>query len=405
MAQPPAPITRSYRPTGQLRLHRLSARARFHCVRCRQDKNANLVATVSDNWTQTVCNGCYGFLVNAQKRKPKKQARQEQRGQQERNRAKNKAKAKKQKKASTPQLIAKKEREQLERRLPGIDRLMSFFKAAGVNAELVRGGRLWINGSQTRPLTWILPARERLDWNNVIDEMALEYVGDRFTNAVADNARFGEGLRAFLRRREKGFEIVRDEVRLALIRATHARVPHHEPIYANFLTPGSHWQHLANVVHDSEDDLIAEWQRKQEQRAAEAAAAAAAEAERRRAAARRRLDAFPDDLPSELYDACLDASRRIRHERQVAYERPVVLESEHGELTLLPIAGPESRLHLPFRLDDGVETLSGELLLLDLDPLPLLIQESAEDETRGVPDGLEMRFRWRAPAELELASA
>ena len=378
MAQPPAAVVRTFKPVGQLRLHRLTERARFHCVRCREDKTANLVATISNNWTQTVCNGCYGFLVNAQRQKTKA-AKTERRSAQAKKQAPRKLKAK-QRKAKAPQLIAKKERQQLERRLPGVDRLLSFFRAADVPADLVRGGRLWINGSQTRPLAWILPSPQTLDWNNVIDEMALEYVGDRFAKAVAENARFGEGLRAFLRRREKGFAVMRDEVRLAMIHATHAHVPHREFIYANFLTSGPHWQQLANVVHDTEAELIAEWRLEQEAKAADAAAEAAAEAERRRAAARRRIDDFPEDLAPELVDACLDASRRIRLERQVAYARSVVLECDYGELTLLPIAGTETRLLVPFRLNDGTETLGGELLLGDRDPLPLLIGEAVADE-------------------------
>jgi hypothetical protein len=59
----------------------------------------------------------------------------------------------------------------------------------------------------------------------------------------------------------------------------------------------------------------------------------------------------------------------------VAYERPVVLECDLGELTLLPITGTEIRLLIPFRLNRGTETLKGELVLSDSDPLPLLVGE------------------------------
>jgi hypothetical protein len=389
VADPPAPIARSYKPEGRFRLCRLAQSARFHCVRCRKNKIANLVATIGGDWTQTICNGCYGLLLNPQngergkKRQTPKQERQAATTQQ----SAKKQKTKRQKGSKGPPPIGQKERQQLERRLPGINGLLSFFRAADIPIELVRGGRLWINRHQTGPLTWMLPSRERLDWSNVIDEMVLEYAGDRFAHAVAENARFGEGLRAFLRRREKGFEIVRDEVRLAMIHASHARVPHREPIEANFLTPGPHWQRLADVVHVAEPELVAEWQREREAKAKAAAAAAAmaaveavAAAERARAAARRRLDEFPDGMPAELEDTCLEASWRIRNERQVAYERPVILESEHGELTLLPIAGREEYLLVPFRFDDGLQELQGELLLAERDPLPLLIHPEIGDD-------------------------
>jgi hypothetical protein len=388
VAGPPAPIARSYKPKGRLHLYRLAETARFHCVRCREDKTANLVAIIAGSWTQTVCNDCYGLLVSgeAKQRKKSERSRRERRPGPAKQAAK-KQKEKRPRGPKAPQAIGQKERQQLERRLPGIDRLLSFFRAADVPIELVRGGRLWINRHQTSALTWILPARERLDWNNVIDEMALEYAGDRFAHAVAENARFGEGLRAFLRRRENAFEVMRDEVRLAMIHATQARVPHRDPIEANFLTAGPHWQRLADVVHAAESELVAEWEREQEAKEAAAKAAAvlaaaeaAAAAERARAAARRRLDEFPDGLPFELEEACLEASSKIRNKRQVAYENPVVLESEYGELTLLPITGPEERLLVPFQLGDGVDELVGELLLADHDPLPLLIRPEVDDD-------------------------
>ena len=179
--------------------------------------------------------------------------------------------------------------EKLKRRLPGIDGLLAFFRAAGVDVELVNGGCLWINGSQTQPLTH-LPPPETLEWKTIVDEMALKYVGGKFIRAMKDNARFGEGLRALLLRRERGFAIMRGDVRLAIIHPTHAQIPHREVIHANFLMPGPHWQQVADVLHGAEAELVAEWKHEQEAKAAAEAAAAAAGAERRRAAARRRID-------------------------------------------------------------------------------------------------------------------
>ena len=360
----------------------------FRCVRCRKAKAANLVATLDGDWSQTICNRCYEHLISADRAKPAQHRRSSAQGSRQQAKKPAKKPTKNTGRAATRlQPIGMKERRRLEQRLPGLERMLSFFRAAEVEVELLTGGHLLINGRRTGQLDVILPRRERLDWNSMVDEMALDYAGERFAHALSENACFHEHLRAFLRRRETGFEIRRDEVRLALIHATRAEIPHRKPIHANFLTPGSHWEHLAAAVHEVEPHLVAEWQHHQETRAAAAAAAAAqaaaeaAEAaERARASARRRLDAFPDGIPAELEEACLDASRRIRHERQVAYERPVVLESAHGELALLPIAGRGSRLVVPFRLKNRVETLIGELVLVDRDPLPLLVPPDMRDE-------------------------
>lgn len=168
-------------------------------------------------------------------------------------------------------------------------------------------------------------------------------------------------------------------MRLAFIHATSAYIPHHEIIQANFLTAGSHWQHVADVLHGAEAELMAEWERKQTAKTAAKTAAAAARAQRGQAATRRRIDQLPADLSPELIAACLDASRGIRLERQVAYERPVILQCDFGELTLLPVAGA-TRLIMPFRLSRGTETVKGELILDDHDPLPLLVDENVPDE-------------------------
>src|SRR5262249_53745709 len=156
-------------------------------------------------------------------------------------------------------------------------------------------------------------------------------------------------------------------------------IPHREGMRANFLIPGEHWRHLADILHDTEGELVAEWKRQEEAEAAAEASDARTKAKLRPAAARC-IDHLPDGLPPELIDACLDASRRIRLERQVAYDRPVFLKSEVGELTLLPIEKIGSRLLMPFRLNKGTETLTGELVISDRDPLPLLVGDGVADD-------------------------
>src|SRR6266568_4106703 len=323
MAQPPAVVVQAYEPVGRLRLYRLGEQAQFYCVHCCKDKTDSLVATTHGNWSKTICKACYDSLVHRQearlaktgeaKRQPvqaKQQPTQkvkptEPKGKpphltatkkltksagakrqpvQAKQQPSRKVKAQ-QEKETLLRLAARRE-QQLQRQLPGVDHFFAFFRAAGVRVEVRRGGRLLINGIQTRPLAWTLPSPERIDWNNVIDEMALKYTGGKFLKMVTDNARFGEGLRAFLRPRLEGFAIMRDGVQLAIIRATSAEIPHREVIHGNFLKPGPHWQRVADVVHGAEAELVAKWKREQEARAAAEAVAAKAEAKQRRAAAR-----------------------------------------------------------------------------------------------------------------------
>jgi hypothetical protein len=268
--------------------------------------------------------------------------------------------------------------------------LLEFFRDADVSAELVRGGCLVINGHQTLPLVKILPTPERLDWEKVINAMAVSYAAEKFIAVVADSARFDEGFRVFLRRPEKAFVVMRDDAELAIIRATRAEITGREAVRANFMKPGPHWQQVADIIHSAEPELLAMWRQEQETRDAAAAAAVPAESERRRATAaaaaervrataRRRIDELPSDFPPDLLVACLDASRRIRLERQVAYDRPVVLQCKLGDLSLLPITGAQNHMLVPFRLTTGTGTLAGELVLGDSDPLPVLISQAASD--------------------------
>lgn len=357
MAAPPAAVVQSFKPKGGLQLHRLTKRAPFHCVQCRKDITAYLVATMDRDWAQTVCEHCYGVL------------RREQRG---------------------PKSVTRKEarkatwaRQQQERgarsRWPGAYALVAFLRAADVRAELHSDGRLWINGKQVQRGDQ-LPQPETFKWRKEVDTIVVEHIRDKFNTAVEDYARFGKGLRIIPQWSERGFSIVDCDVQLAIIHPTRAYVSdgkfiHAKVIHANFLAPGPHWQQVADALHRAEPELVAGWKHGDHAHAAPQKGAAAAEAQIRHTTEPRRINRFPTDLSRELVSACLDASHRIRLERQVAYERPVILQCDIGELTLLPIVGSETRLRMPFRLAKGREILQGELLLGDRDPLPLLISE------------------------------
>jgi len=343
-----------------------------------------------------------------------------------------------------------KQRQHLERRLSGVDRVVAFFRAAGVRAELRGDGRLSLDGKRTEPLRRGWPAKEAA-LNRIIDELAAKYARELLKKAVRENGHFGKSGQA-VKPEQWGFVVVQGRVRVAFIRATGADLPNGQVVSGNFLKPGPHWRELRNAIRNASPRPVAGKKRvkaardlasaeakaefatraaeraaaRQAERAAERAAArAAADAAFARATAaramvavslstgeltaaadggnavkeapspnpaaaaaqaiprtpaRKRIDKFPDDLAPQLVRLCLDASQRIRLERQVAYDRPVVLESDHGELTLLPVRATGTGLLLPFQLRKASAIIRGELIVGHRDPLPLLIRSDVEDD-------------------------
>ena len=127
----------------------------------------------------------------------------------------------------------------LRRQFPGLESLIAFLRAADVSVELVGGRYLRINDTQDEPLSH-LPPQKTLEWNSVVNEIVLKYLRSKFIRVVEDNSCFHDGLRVIMRPRDKGFAVMRDEVRLAMIHASRADIPHREAIHANFLVRGPH---------------------------------------------------------------------------------------------------------------------------------------------------------------------
>ena len=125
--------------------------------------------------------------------------------------------------------------------------MLEFFQVADVDAKTEPGGRLWINGSHTDPMAHLL-SPETAEWFNVLNEITLKYVRDKFIRAIENNANFGDSICIFIPH-ERGFAIIRDDTRLAVIHEAHAFIPQRPFIYANFLTPGPHWQQVADVLN------------------------------------------------------------------------------------------------------------------------------------------------------------
>ena len=361
IGNPPRKVTQFFRRVGEWQLHLVRTRISFRCVLCGEQREHDLwAATRYDSSQDLACQPCYRGVLRrhysmepgASQSGPKPSKRELAR--------------------ERSQRLAY---ERWHRRLPGVDGVVSFFRSAGVAAELLPDGRLRVNGGETRPLPQILPPPGTFDWNEVIDEMAIRYASDKFIRAVSDNGRFGEGLRAVLRRGNMGFAIMRHDIRLGLIRATRAYVPGHDAIVANFLSPGSHWRTVADLIRDAELALAAEHDLGHAAGAAPGVPGGGGSRLAARAAVGciRRL---PDYVPAELRAVCIEASRRLRLERQVAYGRPVVLMCSIGELTLLPVIENDSGFSLPFQFAFGSGTIRAQLVLVDRDPLPLEIGEN-----------------------------
>lgn len=57
-------IAKSYPRRGPLQQYRAASATGFTCLRCLQAKTSKLVATVNDDGSQLMCNGCYGYLLS-----------------------------------------------------------------------------------------------------------------------------------------------------------------------------------------------------------------------------------------------------------------------------------------------------------------------------------------------------
>jgi len=382
-AKPPAEVIQTFGAAGSLQLHRLNEPARFYCVTCRKYKRADRAATTNGDWKRAVCNSCYRAYVKARQGKAKKATKPARSPAKAKQRAPKKVMAgwlERRNGLPARPAIVKGQGKQLTHRPSGIDSLLGFFRAGGIDAQLGPDGHLRIDGSQIGPLNQ-LPSPDTAEWVNAVNEIALKHIHDKFTSAVENNAPVGASLGASLLPGEKGVAIMRDGERLAVIYPAHASIPHRRLIYANFLAPGPHWEQVANALRQQADGGRAAT-RDAEPELPPGPKRTPTKAKAAKGDARRRpIDRLPDDLAPELIKACLDASRRIRLERQLDYgDTPVVLQSDVGELTLLPITGTESRLLVPFRLSTGTKTLNGKLILGDRDPLPVLIGQGVADK-------------------------
>jgi hypothetical protein len=353
----------------------------FSCFVCGLKKKGKHVASLAGEEAKMVCQFCYetrGYVqLPAREAWPKgksKRGKAEAKSTTEPRPAQPPGTIKAAKK-NKPQVgalpLSDQEARRLQLRIPAIGHLVAFFEAAGATVQLLPDMQVRVNGQRPRRLPKRIASLERGLLNSLIDQIALENAHSLFTDALRENACLGDGVRAVAKRKEKGFAVTRGGTELGFIRATTARAHGGDLIEGNFLIPGTHWSRLAEAIAS----VVA-------RREGAAAAVVQAGAPLGRRAEVRRITALPSEIDPAFTGACIDASRRIRTERQVAYQRPVVLESAIGELTLLPIISTGVRLLLPFRLAGRSESLAGqlELILGDPDPLPLLVDRAVPDE-------------------------
>jgi len=64
MAQPPSKIAKPFRPRGNLQQFRLERPHEFECARCGQTKKSKLIVVENGDWSQFLCNGCYGYVLS-----------------------------------------------------------------------------------------------------------------------------------------------------------------------------------------------------------------------------------------------------------------------------------------------------------------------------------------------------
>jgi hypothetical protein len=247
-----------------------------------------------------------------------------------------------------------------------VRRLVDFFDAAGIAVRVDAAWHLFIWGRQVEDIPRLPydagPGSSA--WRGVVDAIAWRYAHSEASRALKDHAILGAGQLVIPLPREKGYAVVRGREQVAVIRATSAEIPGQHLIYGNFLRAGSQWQQVARVLRRAGTDVPAgsAWSPAQ----------------------LRRIGQLPEDLGRDLIDACLQASYRIRNERQQAYDRPVVLESRAGELTFHPIGGTPPRLHVPFSLRmsnlAGSTPVRGRLLLGNDDLIPAMIVTDASEK-------------------------
>jgi hypothetical protein len=60
----PSSLTKVYSARGPIQQFRFADASSFVCFRCEQAKKSKLIAVYNQNWSECLCNGCYGHLLS-----------------------------------------------------------------------------------------------------------------------------------------------------------------------------------------------------------------------------------------------------------------------------------------------------------------------------------------------------
>ena len=140
-------------------------------------------------------------------------------------------------------------------------------------------------------------------------------------------------------------------------------------VSGNFLVEGPHWHYLERAIaHRAErmrlpfDGLLSD---------AALSLLPAAEVV---------LIETPDGCHAEMEEAVLEASSRLRLERQIAFDRPAVLRTRALRIRFSPVEGRSGHFFVPFAVRDGEQESHGLISLTgDRDPLPVLFEHASDE--------------------------
>lgn len=259
-------------------------------------------------------------------------------------------------------------------------KLSAFFTSAGIATGIGRSGEVRVNGQRLCQLLTLLRVN---DWDAFVNRVAAGYCSKQFVAVLVRNLR-AAGAQAFYDRDLHGFRIEKDGRYLAVVKATSAVVwGEGESRSANFLTDGPHWkafrQDFETAAMRPPEPEIEEPKPEPTPR----------RSERPRAPSLPPLTLItdvPGDIPLDLAEAALEASRRIREERRLVFDHEVVLHYRDGDLRLRPLRGAADAVQASFAFTrlNGVRNVRGAIGLVGGDdPLPVRLQAELAGDLSG----------------------
>jgi len=232
--------------------------------------------------------------------------------------------------------------------------VLAFLGDGGIEAVL-RDNAVVLADGPVRPSDGVLDSRARLDrW---VDALIWERYRAVLRRSVSVHLAASD---VSLAAGPSGWVVSRDGAQVASVRATAAHTKGGLTRQGNFLAPGDHWRLLA-------DDL---------------SAVTVPAPRRTKPLNARLLSGLPDWLEPEVRDLAMDASRRLRTERNIALGHTVELQYDNGLIRFDPLRRGPEHIELPVTWSGWSEHATGDLYIdVRRDPLPLHFRgEGTEQE-------------------------